>query len=209
MVIGATAMFVHFQPQVLSHLLPSGDAQNGEESSVYSAYAGEETRQIKALSDQDIRGLLAGEGTPFGGMAKPGELNGYPGPRHVLDAHEAGEFAMSDEQHDRIEELYEEMRDLAVPLGGEIVEYERELDRAFVEKTITPDILEEIVEESAELYAELRYTHLRYHLELVNVLTPAQVQEYNELRGYLDGDVCSNIPPGHSEELWKLHNNCN
>ena len=40
-------------------------------------YAGQQTRAIKALSDDDIAALRAGEGM---GMAKAAELNGYPGP---------------------------------------------------------------------------------------------------------------------------------
>ncbi len=78
-----------------------------EESAIYSQYAGQEIRGIKALSQDDIEGLLAGAGTPFGGMAKPAELNGYPGPRHVLDAVEAGEFKLTSDQEEQIEALYE------------------------------------------------------------------------------------------------------
>ena len=44
-------------------------------------YAGQQTRTIKALSDDEIAALRNGEGM---GMAKAAELNGYPGPIHVL-----------------------------------------------------------------------------------------------------------------------------
>jgi hypothetical protein len=44
-------------------------------------YSGQQTRSIKALSSEDIAALLKGEGM---GMAKAAELNGYPGPVHVL-----------------------------------------------------------------------------------------------------------------------------
>src|SRR5689334_17464381 len=44
-------------------------------------YAGQQTRTIKALSPADVAALLKGEGM---GMAKAAELNGYPGPLHVL-----------------------------------------------------------------------------------------------------------------------------
>jgi hypothetical protein len=37
------------------------------------------------LSQTDIESLQNGTGDAFGGMAKLAELNGYPGPRHVLD----------------------------------------------------------------------------------------------------------------------------
>ena len=47
-----------------------------------SPYAGMQTRAVKALSDQQIADLRAGRGM---GMALPAELNGYPGPAHVLE----------------------------------------------------------------------------------------------------------------------------
>ena len=47
-----------------------------------SPYAGMPTRAIKALSDQQIADLRAGRCM---GMALPAELNGYPGPAHVLE----------------------------------------------------------------------------------------------------------------------------
>lgn len=45
-------------------------------------YAGQQTRAIKALSPEDIAGLLNGEGM---GMANAAELHGYPGPVHVRE----------------------------------------------------------------------------------------------------------------------------
>ena len=50
-----------------------------------SPYAGEQTREIKALSGSDIANLRNGRGM---GLARPAELNRYPGPRHVLDTAE-------------------------------------------------------------------------------------------------------------------------
>ena len=41
-----------------------------------------QTRSIKALSDQQIADLGAGRGM---GLALAAELNGYPGPSHVLE----------------------------------------------------------------------------------------------------------------------------
>jgi len=46
-----------------------------------SPYAGMQTRPIKALSAQQIDDLKAGRGM---GLALAAELNGYPGPAHVL-----------------------------------------------------------------------------------------------------------------------------
>jgi hypothetical protein len=51
-----------------------------------SPYAGQQARPIKAVSDEDIAALRKGEGM---GMAKAAELNGYPGPAHVLSLRNA------------------------------------------------------------------------------------------------------------------------
>ncbi len=183
-------------------------SQNSDESAIHSPYAGQEARGIKALSQNDIEGLIAGAGTPFGGMAKPAELNGYPGPRHVLDAYDAGEFQLTNEQHKQIEALYEEMRSEAIELGEKIIDIEKGIDDAFTGKTITNAFLQEKVKESADLYGQLRVVHLKYHLSMVEILTSQQVEQYNELRGYTSGNPCENIPEGHDPEMWKLHNNC-
>lgn len=179
------------------------------DSVVHSPYAGQEARGIKALSQADVGGLLEGSGTPFGGLAKPAELNGYPGPRHVLDAIEVGEFQATQEQTQQIKALYEEMKAQAIVLGKLIIDIENEIDKAFKNKTITADLLEKGVAESADAYSKLRVVHLKYHLQMVDILSSEQVVKYNELRGYTkDGGPCANIPEGHDAELWKQHNNC-
>jgi hypothetical protein len=47
-----------------------------------SPYAGQERHDIKSLSPQEVTALLAGQGA---GFAKAAELNGYPGPAHVIE----------------------------------------------------------------------------------------------------------------------------
>ena len=183
--------------------------QISDESTIYSPYVGQEERGIKALSQNDIEGLLAGSGTPFGGMAKPAELNGYPGPRRVLDAFESGEFELTNEQLELTEELYESMKLSAIELGEQIIEIEEEIDNKFTSETITEEFLQEKVLESAELYGQLRNVHLKTHLEMVEILTSDQIEQYNELRGYnSDKDPCENVPEGHDPEIWKMHNGC-
>jgi Spy/CpxP family protein refolding chaperone len=172
-----------------------------------SPYSGEEIRGIKSLSQEEVKGLLAGEGTPFEGMAKLAELNGYPGPRHVLDM--AEEMQLSTKQKEEVENLYKDMKEQAIPLGENIVELEKEMNDGFVSKNITSEELETKVAKSAELYGQLRFIHLKYHFLTKDILTPEQVQKYNELRGYTNGgDPCSSVPEGHDPEMWRLHNNC-
>ena len=50
-----------------------------------SKYAGEEKREIKSLSETDIEELKNGKGW---GLAKAAELNGLPGPAHLLEMKE-------------------------------------------------------------------------------------------------------------------------
>jgi hypothetical protein len=53
---------------------------------VASPYAGMERRAVKALSEQQTADLKARRGM---GLSLPAELNGYPGPAHVLELAEA------------------------------------------------------------------------------------------------------------------------
>ena len=145
----------------------------------HSPYAGLEAREIKALSSEEIADLAAGRGM---GLALAAELNGYPGPRHVLDL--AQELQLSGEQQQKTSALFEAMRAETSALGAELIEAERVLDRLFAEKRATPETVAAATERAAAVEAKLRAAHLRYHLAMVEVLTPDQVMAYNHLRGY-------------------------
>lgn len=180
-----------------------------KDAAYHSPYIGQEERRIKALSDADIKGLKQGSGTPFNGMAKPAELNGVPGPRHVLDMADAGRLDVTEEQLNRIRAIYDKMREEAIVLGEKLLSVEQEIDEGFKNKAITEGVLQEKIEASADVYADLRYTHLKTHLQMLEVLDEGQVQRYNELRGYTDGgDPCENVPEGHDREMWLKHNGC-
>jgi Spy/CpxP family protein refolding chaperone len=144
-----------------------------------SPYAGEETRAIKALSPQDVQSYLAGKGM---GLAKAAELNGYPGPAHVLSLGDA--LSLSAEQRKRTESLFNTMESKAIALGRSLIEKERELDQAFAAKSVTGDSLQHMLQGIAAVQAQLRQAHLETHLEQVSILTPAQIATYNKLRGY-------------------------
>ena len=118
-------------------------------------------------------------------MAKPAELNGYPGPRHVLDAFEAREFDLTKQQHEQTKALYEKMRSGAIKLGKQIIDIEKEINDAFVNRTIAEEFLQNKVSESANLYSQLRVAHLKYHLSMIEILSPQQVEKYNKLRDTL------------------------
>ena len=142
-------------------------------------YAGQQTRTIKALSPEDIAGLIAGEGM---GMAKAAELNGYPGPVHVLAL--AGELDLTAKQHERVQAIFDRMSGAAKPLGAEIIEHERLLDRLFAKGEMTPDRLAAETAAIGELAGRLRAVHLAAHLETRALLDPDQIARYQQLRGY-------------------------
>jgi Spy/CpxP family protein refolding chaperone len=142
-------------------------------------YAGLEGRSIKALSEQQIADLRAGRGM---GLALAAELNGYPGPMHVLEMADA--LDLSGQQRARMQELFAAMKAEALLLGERLIAQEADLDSKFANKTITPASLAASTEAIGAAHAALRQAHLKYHLSTVEVLTPAQVQRYTELRGY-------------------------
>src|SRR6266508_3728400 len=145
-------------------------------------YAGLEARSIKALSDQQIADLKAGRGM---GLALAAELNGHPGPMHVLEL--ADSLDLSGQQRAKMQELFAAMKAEAVPLGERLIAQEAELDKQFAGKTITPASLAAAMEAIGATQAALRRTHLKYHLFTLELLTPAQVHRYAELRGYKTG----------------------
>lgn len=153
-----------------------------------SPYTGMEGRAIKALSEDQIAGYRAGEGM---GFAMAAELNGYPGPKHVLEL--AEELELTPGQIEATRATFDAMHAAAVTLGERLVEAETRLDRLFARHTISNQTLEAVTSESARLQGELRAVHLRAHLEMVEILSPAQRHAYMTLRGYFGGSM----PQGH------------
>jgi hypothetical protein len=157
---------------------------------VEAPYAGQEQREIKALSADDVRALEAGEGM---GLAKAAELNRYPGPRHVLDAADALELTAA--QRSETERIYAQMRAEAAALGREILALERELDAAFAQQTIREDELARLTGALGVLQGRLRASHLRAHLQARALLSAGQVERYQHLRGY--GSPADGMHHGH------------
>jgi Spy/CpxP family protein refolding chaperone len=142
-------------------------------------YAGMETRAVKALSEQQVSDLNAGRGM---GLALAAELNGYPGPSHLLEL--ADKLELSAEQRDRIAALFDSMKAEAKPLGAKLVAQETDLDKLFSSRAITPASLKASTAAIAATQGELRETHLKYHLSTAGILSTGQMQKYAELRGY-------------------------
>jgi hypothetical protein len=97
------------------------------------------------------------------GMAKAAELNGYPGPLHVLRL--VVKLALTEIQRRDVQAIFDRMNAAAKPLGGELIAQEQALDQLFAKGEITQDRLAAATAAIAELQGRLRAVHLSAHLE--------------------------------------------
>ena len=142
-------------------------------------YAGHQQRAVKALSDQQFADLRAGRGM---GLALAGELNGYPGPLHVIEL--ADQLHLSSEQRQRVQQLFDAMKAEAMAVGETLIEQESALDRAFASQRISAASLNSLTSQIGQTQARLRAVHLKYHLTTADLLSAHQKHRYAELRGY-------------------------
>jgi Spy/CpxP family protein refolding chaperone len=161
-------------------------------SAAPSSYIGQETREIKALSPEEVQGYLSGKGM---GMAKAAELNGFPGPSHVLAL--ASELGLTQEQRQLTQALFAQMEADASQWGRSLIDEERKLDTLFASKSITPELLSASLARLGELQAKVRAAHLEAHLAQSRILTPEQVARYIQLRGYASAQQ---EPSGHRHQ---------
>jgi Spy/CpxP family protein refolding chaperone len=146
-----------------------------------ASYAGQQTRGVASLDDDEVTGLLAGRGM---GLAKPAELNGYPGPAHVLEV--AEDLQLSAEQRAAVQASFDRMAARAKTAGAAYVEAERALDAVFRNGKADPATVAAHLAEAEKARAEKRMAHIAAHLEITPLLTPEQRRRYAELRGYAD-----------------------
>ncbi|MBO6638832.1 MAG: periplasmic heavy metal sensor [Roseitalea sp.] len=151
-------------------------------SNTHQPYHGQDSRTISSLSPDDIRQIEAGEGW---GLAKPAELNGYPGPAHVLEL--TDELALEPGQQQAIQASFDAMKTDAKALGAQLIAAEAALDIAFRSGAMPPGRLRELLEEAENARVALRQVHLSAHLDITPLLTVDQKAQYAALRGYGDG----------------------
>jgi Spy/CpxP family protein refolding chaperone len=166
-------------PLFLAALALAGSLACGAAQAQTSPYVGQESRDIKALSAQEVDDLLNARGMA---LAKAAELNGYPGPAHTLEW--TAELKLTQDQARSIREIKDRLDAAAKPLGAQIVARERELDKRFSSGGITePEITSE-TRAIGELQGRLRSLHLAAHLATKAKLDAGQIARYNQLRGY-------------------------
>lgn len=159
------------------HHTPGGAAA-GNLRSPYAVHRG---TAATGLLPEEVEGLVSGKGMA---LALAAEVNGYPGPRHVLDATEGGQLALRPDQRATIERLHARMLEDAQAKGKEILQEEAALAQRFRHGHIDDASLRGALDRIGQLRAELRFIHLRTHLTTRALLTPDQIARYNAVRGY-------------------------
>jgi hypothetical protein len=208
-ILSPAPLSVGFAPRLLAMvalalLVAPGIADAQHPHHGHSPYAGQVDQPIKSLSQDDIAELRGGSGW---GLAKAAELNGVPGPAHLLELKE--KIPLKSSQVEAIGALYKTMRTQAIAEGEKLIALEQRLEERFRTAAITEDMLRELLGEIAASQQRLRYIHLSTHLKTPRLLTKAQIARYNALRGYGSPQPCSQAPPaGHSLEMWRKHNGC-
>lgn len=155
---------------------------SGAAAAQHSAYSGQEKRELKALSDDEIRQYRSGAGM---GYARTAELNSFPGPMHVLEL--ADKLSLSPDQRAATRRLMDEHKAEARAIGAKLVEAEAALDRLFAGGRVDKPALAGQVRQVAAVQGEYRLSHLETHRRMHALLTAEQIRRYDELRGYAGG----------------------
>ncbi len=132
---------------------------------------------LSAQIPTDRDALLNGDGN---GMAAYAELNGFPGPKHVLDL--AEKLGLTPRQKADVRTVYEEMRTRARAIGKMIVKIEEELHYAFNSGMLKGESVEEDAESIGKMRGTLRGVHLAAHVKTKEFLTKKQIETYVALR---------------------------
>lgn len=164
-------------PAVAQHAMPP--AHHGPGAIPAQPYAGLHQRRIRALSAEQEADLRAGRGMA---LALAAELNGYPGPMHVLE--HAAALHLNPAQRATAEELRRRMGAEASAIGARIVALEEELDTLFAGGEADAGRLAAIAAALGALGGRLREVHLAAHIEMRAALDAGQRETYARLRGY-------------------------
>ena len=154
------------------------------EDELTSPYRGQTSTGLRGLTENEVSELRQGRGM---GLARAAELNGYPGPRHVLDAVRAERLQLTPDQGHQVQRIFAAMSSEAQRLGNMVLKEEGALEEAFRKGAISEADLVARVGRIAALQGDLRAVHLRAHLQTRALLSKQQIQRYDQLRGYAAG----------------------
>ena len=113
------------------------------------------------------------------GMAMPADMNGYPGPKHVLDMKK--ELKLTATQEAAMQKLMAGMKVKALAKGKDVLLAEQRLGEYFAQGKSEDELREETFR-VASLRAELRWVHLSTHVAAKKILTAQQIAAYEKMR---------------------------
>jgi hypothetical protein len=119
------------------------------------------------------------------GLALPAELNGWPGPLHVLEL--ADRLGLDAAQRAAVQAQHAAMLREAVAAGAAVIATEAALEALFTGGSPTAEAIAAATDAAGRAQGALRAVHLRWHLATTATLTPAQRSRYADLRGYGGG----------------------
>ncbi|MBC8515055.1 hypothetical protein H8D30_04280 [bacterium] len=151
---------------------------------------------LTSLSAEEVLGFLEGKGM---GMAKPAEMNHFPGPMHVLELRE--ELDLSEDQIAMVYGYRLDMLEETKSKGSLLITMEYNIDQWFLAASKGASVdetdLSRMLRASALLRGQIRYTHLHAHLLTAMALSPQQIMDYDTLRGYGE-ESSDNAPMDHA-----------
>jgi Spy/CpxP family protein refolding chaperone len=134
---------------------------------------------VTSLSADEIKDYLAGKGM---GLAKPAELNGFPGPAHVLELADA--LGLTPGQRSAVERSKDRMLVRAKSAGERYITAEMALDALMRSSDPKSADVAARVAAADAVHTEIRMAHIEAHLEITPLLSAEQRKKYSELRGY-------------------------
>lgn len=143
-------------------------------------------------SEERAQGLREGRGMGFAVLA---ENNGYPGPRHVLEA--AAALHLSDAQRQQTAALIAEMKAEAIQAGERLLADEAVLRQLFATQSATLAAISAASDKASRSESALRVIHLKHHLKMVALLTPEQIRAYYALGGAAGISAAKPAPSEH------------
>lgn len=176
---GALAVLACLASAAVQAQHPHKGSGSGAGTGMHQPYAGHQNRRVASLTDDEVAGILDGRGM---GYALPAEVNGYPGPMHVLEL--AKELDLTAEQRAAVQQRFDQMKERARDAGRRYVAAEEALDKAFKSQVMDLVAIKTLTLEADKMRAEFRFAHLQAHVEMRAVLTPDQLARYARLRGY-------------------------
>ncbi len=133
---------------------------------------------LGGVSAQEKEALLKGAGLGAGMIAM---MNGYPGPKHVLEM--GDELELTAAQRESIGTIYGKVKAESVKYGTELVEKDEELAALFTSGSVSTDKVEKLSRDIGELQGRVRAAHLNAHVETFEALTPAQRETLSSMQG--------------------------